>query len=118
MDLMGHDHHRTSISAGSISTHSFVYHLRRKRWEVAEEAGAAENDTAGKWSQDGCKTHFSQEGVVLCRCHHLTYFAVLLQISPATVEPALLGPLACLTDIGCGISAAACLFTILLHLFS
>ncbi|XP_062997543.1 adhesion G-protein coupled receptor G5 [Elgaria multicarinata webbii] len=77
-----------------------------------------EADGLGSWSQEGCKTNTSQEGIVLCQCSHLTYFAVLLQISPTPVDEALLVPLIYITDIGCSVSALACLITICLYVFS
>uniref|UniRef100_A0A8D2IYH8 Adhesion G protein-coupled receptor G5 n=1 Tax=Varanus komodoensis TaxID=61221 RepID=A0A8D2IYH8_VARKO len=64
---------------------------------------------------DGCRTNTSREGIVLCQCNHLTYFAVLL-VTP--VDASLLPPLMYITDIGCGISASACLLTILFYTFS
>ncbi|XP_044290191.1 adhesion G-protein coupled receptor G5 isoform X2 [Varanus komodoensis] len=72
----------------------------------------------GSWRSDGCRTNTSREGIVLCQCNHLTYFAVLLQFSPAPVDASLLPPLMYITDIGCGISASACLLTILFYTFS
>ncbi|XP_061449927.1 adhesion G-protein coupled receptor G5 [Rhineura floridana] len=77
-----------------------------------------EEGSVGNWSQRGCKTNTSWEGMVLCQCNHLTYFAVLLQISPATLDEGLLVPLTYITDVGCSISAFACLLTIFLHIFS
>ncbi|XP_053127535.1 adhesion G-protein coupled receptor G5 [Hemicordylus capensis] len=70
-----------------------------------------EGDIMGSWSSDGCKTR-SLDGMVVCQCDHLTYFAVLLQISPGPVDKALLAPLTYLTIIGCSISASACLIII------
>ncbi|XP_013917310.1 PREDICTED: uncharacterized protein LOC106545317, partial [Thamnophis sirtalis] len=35
-------------------------------------------DNLGEWRTEGCETDTSQEDVVLCKCSHLTYFAVLL----------------------------------------
>ncbi|KAJ6666189.1 hypothetical protein lerEdw1_001094 [Lerista edwardsae] len=80
------------------------------------EAGA-ETDGQGNWSHEGCHT-ISQEGMVLCQCNHLTYFAILLQTAPIAVEEALLAPLTYLTIIGCSISSLACLITIFLYIFS
>ncbi|KAM6430221.1 adhesion G-protein coupled receptor G5 isoform 1-T3 [Liasis olivaceus] len=75
-------------------------------------------DNLGEWRPEGCETSISQEGVVLCKCSHLTYFAVLLQLSSASLDEKLLTPLTYLSNIGCGVSASACLITILLYIFS
>ncbi|XP_032086979.1 adhesion G-protein coupled receptor G5-like [Thamnophis elegans] len=104
-------------------------------------------DNLGEWRTEGCETDTSQEHVVLCKCSHLTYFAVLVHepkcqekameeiISACTVMPfdrlrvtincppepvdeRLLTPLTFLSDIGCGISASACFITIFLYLLS
>ncbi|XP_034976748.2 adhesion G-protein coupled receptor G5 [Zootoca vivipara] len=72
----------------------------------------------GSWSQEGCTTNISWEGMVLCQCNHLTYFAVLVQISPATPDESLLAPLTFITNVGCSISAFACLLTIFFYILS
>ncbi|XP_054856648.1 adhesion G-protein coupled receptor G5 [Eublepharis macularius] len=71
----------------------------------------------GTWSPVGCKTVI-QTGIVLCQCYHLTYFAVLLEISPVTLDEGLLVPLTYITSIGCTMSAAACLLTTCLYVCS
>ncbi|XP_015268296.1 PREDICTED: adhesion G-protein coupled receptor G5-like [Gekko japonicus] len=68
----------------------------------------------GTWRSFGCKT-LTQEGIVVCQCYHLTYFAVLLQISPPTLDEGLLVALTYITSIGCSVSAAACLLTVCLY---
>ncbi|XP_070809202.1 adhesion G-protein coupled receptor G5 [Pituophis catenifer annectens] len=80
------------------------------------EEGTGE-DNLGEWRTEGCKTNASQDNV-LCQCNHLTYFAVLLQLSSEPLDEKLLGPLTYLSDIGCGISASACFITIFLYLFT
>ena len=35
-------------------------------------------DGFGDWSQENCDTIYSSNGSVMCRCNHLTNFAVLL----------------------------------------
>lgn len=32
----------------------------------------------GAWSREGCRTEHPSNSQVLCRCNHLTYFAVLM----------------------------------------
>ncbi|KAG8143879.1 hypothetical protein E2320_001022 [Naja naja] len=75
-------------------------------------------DNLGEWRTEGCETDVSQENVVICKCNHLTYFAVLLQLSSEPLDEKLLAPLTYLSDIGCGISASACFITIFLYLFT
>ncbi|XP_068812161.1 adhesion G-protein coupled receptor G5 isoform X2 [Struthio camelus] len=73
--------------------------------------GAGSGDL-GSWSSEGCETRHSQ-GTVLYRCNHLTYFAVLL-ITPGNISQAELVSLTYISIVGCSISAAASLFTVLL----
>ncbi|XP_010219305.1 PREDICTED: probable G-protein coupled receptor 114 [Tinamus guttatus] len=67
----------------------------------------------GSWSSEGCETRHSQD-TVLCRCNHLTYFAVLL-VEPSNISQAELVSLTYISIVGCSISAAASLFAILLY---
>ncbi|XP_065422928.1 adhesion G-protein coupled receptor G5 [Chrysemys picta bellii] len=76
-----------------------------------------ENGSLGNWNSAGCDTHH-QNGVVLCQCNHLTYFAVLLKISSAPIDKAILAPLTYISMVGCSVSAAASLLTILHYLAS
>ncbi|KAJ8782630.1 hypothetical protein J1605_000609, partial [Eschrichtius robustus] len=70
----------------------------------------------GAWSTEGCRTEQPSPSQVLCRCNHLTYFAVLMQLSPAPVPAELLAPLTYISLVGCSISIVASLLTVLLHL--
>ncbi|XP_004843299.1 adhesion G-protein coupled receptor G5 [Heterocephalus glaber] len=70
----------------------------------------------GAWSPEGCHTEQPLPSQVLCRCNHLTYFAVLMQLSLAPVPAELLVPLEYISFVGCSISVVASLLTILLHL--
>ncbi|KAM6123730.1 adhesion G-protein coupled receptor G5 [Phoenicopterus ruber ruber] len=79
------------------------------------QPGAGPGST-GNWSTEGCKT-VHREGTVICHCNHLTYFAVLL-IPAGTLTPAQLASLTHISTIGCSLSAAAALFTLLLWCFS
>ncbi|XP_074864753.1 adhesion G-protein coupled receptor G5 isoform X2 [Carettochelys insculpta] len=79
-----------------------------------------EGSGRGSWSSTGCETHH-QEGMVLCRCNHLTYFAVLLTLqknSSEAIDEAMLAPLTYISMVGCSISAAASFLTILFCLMS
>ncbi|NXW55891.1 AGRG5 protein, partial [Eurystomus gularis] len=80
-------------------------------WQPGAGAGST-----GHWSREGCETRH-REGTVICHCNHLTYFAVLL-VPVATLSPAQLASLTYLSTIGCSVSAAATLCTLLLYCFS
>ncbi|XP_049720452.1 adhesion G-protein coupled receptor G5 [Elephas maximus indicus] len=69
----------------------------------------------GAWSSEGCRTEQPSPAQVLCRCNHLSYFAVLMQLSPAPIPAELLPPLTYISLVGCSISIVASLLTILLH---
>lgn len=71
----------------------------------------------GHWSSTGCETVHNAR-TVLCMCRHLTYFAVLLKISSAAIDKDLLAPLTYISIVGCSISAAASLLTVLFYLAS
>uniref|UniRef100_A0A8C8B8J5 Adhesion G protein-coupled receptor G5 n=1 Tax=Otus sunia TaxID=257818 RepID=A0A8C8B8J5_9STRI len=73
------------------------------RAQAGEGAGST-----GSWSKEGCETTH-REGTVICHCNHLTYFAVLR---------AQLASLTYISTIGCSLSAAATLCTLLLCCFS
>ncbi|XP_069510310.1 adhesion G-protein coupled receptor G5 isoform X2 [Ambystoma mexicanum] len=70
----------------------------------------------GNWSTDGCRT-VHQPNHTMCLCNHLTYFAVLLQISTAPLDAWVLASATYITYAGCGISAVAALLTILMFIF-
>nr|XP_032640588.1 adhesion G-protein coupled receptor G5 isoform X1 [Chelonoidis abingdonii] len=76
-----------------------------------------ENSSLGNWSSAGCETIHCKD-VVLCQCKHLTYFAVLLKISSTPIDEALLAPLTYISMVGCSVSAAASLLTVLHYLTS
>ncbi|TFK00276.1 transmembrane protein 65 [Platysternon megacephalum] len=64
----------------------------------------------GSWKSDGCETEAGNNQTV-CRCNHLTYFAVLMMSSPE-INYIHKEYLTIITYIGCIISAVASLFTI------
>ncbi|XP_050779247.1 adhesion G-protein coupled receptor G1 isoform X2 [Gopherus flavomarginatus] len=66
----------------------------------------------GSWKSDGCATEMGNNQTV-CRCNHLTYFAVLMMSSPE-IDYIHKEYLTIITYIGCIISAVASLFTIFL----
>ncbi|NXN50744.1 AGRG5 protein, partial [Rynchops niger] len=80
-------------------------------WKPGAGAGST-----GSWSREGCETTHG-EGTVICHCDHLTYFAVLL-LPAGALTPAQLASLTHITTVGCSLSAAATLCTLLLCCFS
>ncbi|NXT50192.1 AGRG5 protein, partial [Pluvianellus socialis] len=80
-------------------------------WKPGDGAGGA-----GSWSREGCRTTH-REGTVICHCDHLTYFAILL-LPPEALSPAQLASLTHISTVGCSLSAAATLCTLLLCCFS
>ncbi|NXI37394.1 AGRG5 protein, partial [Galbula dea] len=79
-------------------------------WQPGAGAGST-----GNWSREGCETTH-RKGTVICHCDHLTYFAVLL-LPADTLAPAQLASLTYISTIGCSLSAAATLCTLLLCCF-
>nr|XP_013032036.2 adhesion G-protein coupled receptor G5 isoform X2 [Anser cygnoides] len=71
--------------------------------------------SAGSWSREGCETQH-EEGTVVCLCHHLTYFAVLMTQAQNLSQPEL-ESLTYISTVGCSISATATFCTLLLCCF-
>ncbi|XP_063801871.1 adhesion G-protein coupled receptor G1-like [Pseudophryne corroboree] len=69
------------------------------------------DESSDDWSTYGCRTAPSVRHTS-CRCNHLTYFAVLMQVSSEVISEVHLVSLSVLTFAGCSISALSCLFTI------
>ncbi|XP_036897534.1 adhesion G-protein coupled receptor G5 [Sturnira hondurensis] len=69
----------------------------------------------GDWSPEGCRTEHPSDSQVLCRCDHLSYFAVLMQLSRDPLPAELLAPLTYISLVGCSISIVASLLTLLLY---
>ncbi|XP_055476956.1 adhesion G-protein coupled receptor G5 [Psammomys obesus] len=72
----------------------------------------------GSWSPEGCYTEQPSPSQVLCHCNHLTYFAVLMQLSGDPVPAELQVPLEYISFVGCIISIVASLLIILLYAHS
>lgn len=79
--------------------------------------GASEHGW-GSWSPEGCYTELPSPSLVLCRCNHLTYFAVLMQLSGDPVPAGLQMPLEYISLVGCSVSIVASLLTMLLYAHS
>ncbi|NP_001139444.1 adhesion G-protein coupled receptor G5 isoform X2 [Mus musculus] len=75
----------------------------------------ASKSSWGAWSPEGCYTEQPSATQVLCHCNHLTYFAVLMQLSGDPVPAELQVPLEYISFVGCSISIVASLLTILLY---
>ncbi|XP_018431244.1 PREDICTED: adhesion G-protein coupled receptor G1-like, partial [Nanorana parkeri] len=69
------------------------------------------DETAAEWSTAGCRT-VAAECWTECRCDHLTYFAVLMQVSSHVISEIHLVSLTAITFAGCAISALSCVFTV------
>ncbi|XP_075392819.1 adhesion G-protein coupled receptor G5 [Tenrec ecaudatus] len=67
------------------------------------------------WSSEGCRTEQASPGQVQCHCNHLSYFAVLMQLSSARLTAKQLASLTHISLVGCSVSIVASLLTILLH---
>ncbi|XP_045149837.1 adhesion G-protein coupled receptor G5 [Echinops telfairi] len=67
------------------------------------------------WSSEGCRTEQASPGQVQCHCNHLSYFAVLMQLSSARLTAEQLASLTHISLVGCSVSIVASLLTILLH---
>ncbi|XP_040596710.1 adhesion G-protein coupled receptor G5 isoform X2 [Mesocricetus auratus] len=78
--------------------------------------GASEHGW-GSWSPEGCYTELPSPSLVLCRCNHLTYFAVLM-LSGDPVPAGLQMPLEYISLVGCSVSIVASLLTMLLYAHS
>ncbi|KAG8589994.1 hypothetical protein GDO81_006590 [Engystomops pustulosus] len=64
------------------------------------------NNRSGGWSSDGCFVANTTEIETVCKCNHLTSFAILMNVSPnSPINPEDLLILTFITYIGCGLSA-------------
>ncbi|XP_044125509.1 adhesion G-protein coupled receptor G1-like [Bufo gargarizans] len=70
------------------------------------------DELSENWRTDGCRT-VAGEGHTDCRCNHLTYFALLMQVPGAVIPEVHLISLSVLTFAGCSISAICCFFTVI-----
>ncbi|KAM8977104.1 adhesion G-protein coupled receptor G2 [Pelodytes ibericus] len=63
------------------------------------------NGGQGGWSSDGCTVASITHNTTICKCNHLTSFAILMDVSKTTLSPEDTLILTFITYIGCGISA-------------
>ncbi|XP_052810469.1 uncharacterized protein LOC128238517 isoform X2 [Mya arenaria] len=73
-----------------------------------------EDDLAGGWSTDGCSVEFSSQNQTVCKCTHLTNFAVLM--SPFEQADADSIPLRIVSIVGIAVSMFCLLLTSFLYI--
>ncbi|XP_068126081.1 adhesion G-protein coupled receptor G2 isoform X2 [Hyperolius riggenbachi] len=75
--------------------------LRCVFWDFTKNSGR------GGWSSEGCTlSNVTQNNETVCKCNHLTSFAILLDMTPSTpISPEDKLILTFITYIGCGLSA-------------
>jgi Latrophilin/CL-1-like GPS domain. len=69
---------------------------------------------SGKWLDQGCKKVKEKNNHVICECDHLTSFAILIDVTQTHQNPL---ELQIITWIGCGISIAGLLLTLITYGF-
>ncbi|XP_043563135.1 adhesion G-protein coupled receptor G2-like [Chiloscyllium plagiosum] len=80
-------------------------------WKLEQNGNTAE----GHWNDSGCTTQ-NTVNEVICRCNHLTFFAVLLQIDGNQhLDEKTLRSLTSITQIGCGVSGIFTAITLIIH---
>ena len=80
----------------------------------SEESGAIL--FPGQWSEEGCKTNFNST-MTVCKCNHLTHFAILLSARPLNLSPAKILSLQIIGYVGVSISLVAMAATVFVFLF-
>ncbi|XP_061100229.1 adhesion G protein-coupled receptor G3-like [Conger conger] len=65
------------------------------------------------WRQEGCETRRTKEGTE-CRCDHLTYFAILVELKPSSSVDNL-EALTYITSVCCAISLCSCVALVILY---
>ncbi|XP_041048253.1 adhesion G-protein coupled receptor G2-like [Carcharodon carcharias] len=80
-------------------------------WELEQNG----QTTTGHWNDSGCTTE-NTDNQTICRCNHLTFFAVLLQPTGSqSLDVKILKSLTYITQIGCGVSAIFTAITLIIH---
>ena len=70
----------------------------------------------GQWSEKGCKTNFNST-MTVCKCNHLTHFAILLSARPLDLSREKRLALQITGYIGVSISLVAMAITVIVFLF-
>ena len=70
----------------------------------------------GRWSEEGCETNFNST-MTVCKCNHLTHFAILLSARPLDLSQAKILSLQIIGYVGVAISLVAMAATVFVFLF-
>uniref|UniRef100_UPI0037E7E891 adhesion G-protein coupled receptor G1 n=1 Tax=Semicossyphus pulcher TaxID=241346 RepID=UPI0037E7E891 len=93
----------------TIDFHHDIITKRHSRkcvsWDTLKDPGKV------NWVVDGCETRQYGENHTECRCNHLTYFTVLVQLEPRPVRHLL--ALTTITYLGCAVSVISCIALII-----
>ncbi|XP_068849388.1 adhesion G protein-coupled receptor G3 [Capricornis sumatraensis] len=90
---------------------TFSHQYQPPNMNLSCEFWDATKGTSGDWSSKGCSTEVGVRRTV-CRCDHLTFFALLLR---PTLDEATVKALIHISQAGCGTSMIFLAFTIVLH---
>ena len=71
---------------------------------------------SGRWSEEGCETNFNST-MTVCKCNHLTHFAILLSARPLDLSQAKILALQITGYIGLSISLVAMAATVFVFIF-
>ncbi|XP_074606810.1 adhesion G-protein coupled receptor D1-like isoform X1 [Acropora palmata] len=71
----------------------------------------------GAWSQDGCTLAEDQKDAIMCRCNHLTNFAVLMEVGETKISASDKNALGMVTYIGTSLSLFGEIITMLVYIF-
>ncbi|XP_066874622.1 adhesion G protein-coupled receptor G3 isoform X2 [Kogia breviceps] len=80
-------------------------------WDVTKGSLSSSPGSSGDWSSKGCSTDFGVNRTI-CRCDHLTFFALLLR---PILDQATVTALTRISQAGCGTSMIFLAFTIVLY---
>ncbi|XP_069073453.1 adhesion G-protein coupled receptor G1-like isoform X1 [Pleurodeles waltl] len=93
------------------------HHSQKCRVPLCVFWDSATPGESGMWNTSGCQTVASHKETE-CRCDHLTYFAVLMQISSTEIDRHHQRTLTIITYAGCSLSAVASFFAVARYLYS
>ena len=72
---------------------------------------------SGQWSEEGCEINRVNSTMTVCKCNHLTHFAILLSAQPLDLSPQKILSLQIIGYIGVSISLVAMAATVFVFLF-
>ncbi|RDD41208.1 Adhesion G protein-coupled receptor L2 [Trichoplax sp. H2] len=73
---------------------------------------------SGDWSTEGCETAYFNDTVTICKCYHLTNFAILMSLSPEKIPETIARALTIITTVGCSLSITALTITIIVFIYT